>query len=84
MAARASVWTAVARSIMLDVRSRRGGISHVERRLAGGRDRAVLDLLTAGVLALIINWINVRAGVDENTFVPVNDGSSSPSTSRLG
>jgi hypothetical protein len=27
---------------------------------------AVLGLLTAGVLALIDNWINVRAGVDEN------------------
>src|SRR5439155_3035715 len=27
---------------------------------------AVLGLLTAGVLALINNWINIRAGVDEN------------------
>lgn len=27
---------------------------------------AVLGLLTAGVLALINNWINVRAGVDED------------------
>ena len=30
---------------------------------------AVLGLLTAGVLALINNWINVRAGVDEDLSV---------------